>query len=181
MPRTLIVALAALTLLAGTAVAETARFSTPSESDQVEEADDKAVALHYDSELWSVESRPSKYRMFALMTHEDENVTGMIVYRGEPASEEEVRERVVAELEMFKDHEVDFSRREVNGVPVLYVDAVASKSDGSDVVVNSYYWMGENGVVDYAVMAPSDGFDQHRDAVMDLLNGLEISAERAAN
>ncbi len=180
MRRMLIASLASWLLLTGAAVAETQRFSTPSGSESVAEADDKAVALRYDSAAWSVESRPSKYRMFALVTHSNENVSGMLVYRGEPASEQDVRERVNAELDMFKDHDVDFSRREVNGEPVLFVQGVATKSDGNDVVVRSYYWMGDNGVVDYAVMAPGKDFAQHRDAVMDLLNGLEITAHRAA-
>lgn len=181
MPRKLVASIAAWFLLTGVAVAEMSRFSTPSQSDEVVEADDKAVAVRYDGDTWAVEPRPSKYRMFALVTHDDESLSGMLVYRGESASEQDVRERVEAELDMFKDHEVNYSRREVNGVPVLFVRAVATKSDGSDVVIRSYYWISENGVVDYAVMTPGQDFEQHRDAVMDLLNGLEITTERAAS
>lgn len=181
MPRMLISILTAWLLLCGVAVADMARFSTPAGSDEVVEADDKAVALRYDSGLWNIEPRQSKYRMFALVTHSETNVSGMVVYRGEPATEQEVRERVVAELDMFKEHEVEFTRREVNGVPVLFVRAVATKSDGNDVVVRSYYWMGDNGVVDYAVMTPGSEFEQHRGAVMDLLNGLEITTQRTAH
>lgn len=181
MIRTLVAAAAAWLVLCGPVAAEKPQFSTPSTADKSVEADDKAVALRYDQKAWKVNTRPSKYRMFAMVEHNDTDASGMMVYRGKQESEEEVRERAIAELEMLKDHEVEFSKRSVNGVPVLYMKARATKSDGNDVIVRTYYWMSPNGVVDYAVMGSPKDFRKHGDSWMDLLNGLEITEARAAH
>lgn len=180
MTRTLVAAAAAWLVLCGSAMAEVPQYVTPPEADKRVEAGDKAVALNYDQDAWQVSTRPSKYRLFAMMQHKDANVTGMLLYRGEPASEKEVRERAIAELEMLKQHKVEFSKRTVNGVPVLYMKARAKKSDGDDLIVRSYYWISPNGVVDYAVMGSPEDFEAHGDTWMDLLNGLEITEVRAA-
>lgn len=181
MIRMLVASAAVWLVLCGPAVAEQASFSTPPASREVVQAEDAVVSLRYDANAWAIAPRQSKYRMFAIVTHSDAKVSGMLVYRGEPATEEAVRERAVAELEMFPEHEVEFSRRTVNGVPVLFMKAIATKSDGNDLVVRSYYWLGASGVVDYAVMAPREQFDRHRESVMGLLNGLEINEARAAH
>lgn len=179
MIRTLVAAAAAWLVLCGPVAAEVPEFVTPSEADQRVEAKDKAVALSYDEEAWEVSTRPTKYRLFAMVQHNEANVTGMLVYRGESASEEDVRKRAIAELEMLKQHKVEFSDRTVNGVPVLFMKARAKQSNGDDLIVRSYYWISPNGVVDYAVMGSPEDFEAHGDAWMDLLNGLEISEARA--
>lgn len=180
MTRTLVAAAAAWLLLCGAATAEEPEYSTPSTADQEVEAEDKAVKMRYDQGAWEVKTQPTKYRMFAMVEHNDTNVGGMLVYRGEAASEEEVRERAIAELEMMDDHEAEFSKRTVNGVPVLHMKARAKKKNGDDIVVRSYYWMSPNGVVDYAVMGSPEDFEADGDVWMDLLNGLEITEARAS-
>lgn len=181
MTRTLVAAAAAwLALCGSSAAAEAPQFFTPSEADQHIEAKDEAVALRYDQEAWKVNTRPTKYRLFAMVQHNEANVSGMLVYRGESASEKEVRERAIAELEMMKQHKAEFSKRTVNGVPVLYMKARAKKSNGDDLIVRSYYWISPDGVVDYAVMGSPEDFKADGDAWMDLLNGLEIAEARAA-
>jgi hypothetical protein len=181
MTRTLVAAAAAWLVLCGSsAAAEGPKFSTPPSADQQVEAKDKAVTVRYDQDAWEVKPRVSKYRLFAIVQHNDADVSGMLLYRGDSASEKEVRERVTAELEMMDDHEAEFSKRTVNGVPVLHMKARAKKKNGDDIVVRSYYWFSPNGVVDYAVMGPPEDFEADGDAWMDLLNGLEIAEARAA-
>lgn len=180
MMRTLVAAAAAWLVLCGPVAAEVPEFFTPSVADKSIEAEDKAVALRYDQDAWEVSTRPTKYRLFAMVQHNEAKVSGMLVYRGESASEKEVRERAVAELEMMKQHKAEFSKRTVNGVPVLYMKARAKKSNGDDLIVRSYYWISPDGVVDYAVMGSPEDFKADGDAWMDLLNGLEIAEARAA-
>jgi hypothetical protein len=142
------------------------------------EARDLPFVLHYDEAQWKVSPQRSNFRLLARVTHKSAPISGAFVYRDEPASEQAVRERARGELESaFADFEIDgFEQRRVNEVSVLFMRASATTPDGNDVAVRSYYWLGPDGVIDYSLVARDTAFADRRQAIMDLLNGLEVSA-----
>lgn len=177
MTRTLLAALL-LALAHGPLMAGQARFTTPESAGGVLEARDLPFALHYDKAKWAISPQRSNFRLLARVTHKSAPVSGAFVYRDQPASEEAVRERARHELETaFAEFEIaEFEQRRVNGTPVTFMRARATTPKGSRVVVRSYYWMGPNGVIDYSLVAKAAAFEDQRQAIIDLLNGLEISA-----
>lgn len=177
MTRTLVAALL-LVFAQGPLMAAEARFTTPESAAGVLEAKDLPFTLHYDKEQWAVSPQRSNFRLLARVTHKSAPVSGAFVYRDQASSEKAVRERARHELDTaFADFEVQgFEQRRVNGAPLMFMRARATTPEGSRVRVVSYYWLGPDGVIDYSLVARDAAFAEERQAIMDLLNGLEIAA-----
>lgn len=177
----MLVAAAAGLLLSAAVAADPAEFSTPAGADEVLEAKDLPFALRYHADHWSLQPQSSDFRLLARVLHKDSAISGAFVYRDEPASEDAVRERARGELDdAFAHHDVGFRERVVNGTPVLYMKGRATSADGTEVVIRNYYWSGPDGVADFSVLARPAVFEQHREAIMGLLNGLEIEGDATA-
>ncbi len=177
MKRMLAVALL-LAFAHGPLMAADAQFTRPASAGEVLEAKDLPFTLHYDEAQWAVSPQRSDFRLLARVTHKSAGVSGAFVYRDQTASEKTVRERARHELDTaFAEFEIaGFEQRRVNGTPLMFMRARATTPEGDRVVVRSYYWIGPNGVIDYSLVARAAAFEDQRQAIMDLLNGLEISA-----
>ncbi len=154
-------------------------FSTPDAADEALRAKDLPFRLHYDAGQWEIRPQRSQLELLARVTHRDGAVSGAFDYRLEPLTEDEVREREIAELEAaFTSHTVEgFERRRVNGHEVLFMRARATTADGQDVVVRSYLWRGETGTADYGLVVDAERFDNYREHMVDLLNGFDRDGE----
>lgn len=164
-----------------TTLAEPTRFSTPAAADDVLEASDLPFTLNFVSDHWAVSPQTSDFRLLARVTHEQHPISGAFVYREETASEAAVRERAREELTAaFDQHDIEgFAPRTINDAPVLFMRASGTTGEGCEFVIRTYYWTGPEGVADYSLVAPRDVFEAERDAIMGLLNGLEIGASDA--
>lgn len=162
--------------LAGPVAADPPRFTTPDAASEVLEAKDLPFSLRYDPEQWRVGPQQSKFPLLARVVHRNGQVSGAFVYREQVESEADTRERAREELDnAFESYEIEeFGQRVVNDAPVLFMKADATTADGTEVAVRNYYWHGPEGVADYGVVANREALDEHREAMMDLLNGLEI-------
>jgi hypothetical protein len=174
--RTAIVAAWAVLPWGVTPAGELPRYSRPEGAKEVLEAKDLPFKLFYDGDKWELGPQRSQLRLLARAVHKDGNVSGAFVYREGDESVEAIRERAVDELETaFASHEVtDFSRRRVNGLEILFMQARATTEDGASVEVRNYYWQGPEGVADYGLAANEDMLERYRDDMMDLLNGLTL-------
>ncbi len=172
---------AAVVLASGVAMAGSEKVTTPDTADDVLEASGLPFALRFASGQWAVSPQSSDFRLLARVTHQEHPISGAFVYRDEPASEDAVRQRARDELaSAFESHEVSgFSPRVVNGAPVQFMRARGMTDDGREFVIRSYYWMGSEGVADYSLVAGRDIFEDQRETIMDLLNGLEIGSVEA--
>ncbi|MEF8833554.1 MAG: hypothetical protein V5A42_01700 [Halofilum sp. (in: g-proteobacteria)] len=154
-------------------------FSTPDAADGVLRAKELPFRLHYDTARWDIRPQRSQLALLARVIHRDGAVSGAFDYRREPLTEAELREREAAELEAaFESHAVEgFERRRVNGHEVLFMRAHATTADGADVVVRSYLWRGAEGTADYGLVVDAAHFDEHREHMIDLLNGFDRGGE----
>jgi hypothetical protein len=177
MTRTLVAALL-LAVAPAPAIAAETRFTTPESAGEVLEPKDLPVALRYDEEQWAIAPQRSNFRLLARVTHKSAPVSGAFVYRDQPSSEGAVRERARNELDTaFADFEIGgFEQRRVNGVPVMFMRARATTPEGDQVRVLSYYWLGPDSVIDYSLVVRDAAFDDRRQDIIDLLNGLEIAS-----
>lgn len=157
-------------------------FSTPGGADEALRAKDLPFRLHYDPREWEIQPQRSQLALLARVTHRDGAVSGAFDYRREPLTEEELREREVAELEAaFDRHTIEgFERRRVNGHEVLFMRARATTADGQEVVVRNYLWRGEGGTADYGVVVDAERFDDYRGRMLDLLNGFDRGEQSEA-
>lgn len=159
--------------------ADPQEFSKPESAVEVVRGDELPFQLWYDPEVWEMESGASGYAMYARVTHKNGRIVGAFTYQDEPVSEDAVRERVRQEVEaIFADHEFQgFERRRVNGRQMLYMRASGTTRGEKDLVIRAYYWIGPQGVADYGLMIDREVFEQNREDIQDMLNGLLVSRE----
>lgn len=172
-------ALLLLSMATTVGASELPAFSTPDAADEVLQAKDLPFRLHYDPDHWEFQPQRSQLALLARVMHLEGEVSGAFDYREEVLTEDELREREIAELEgAFERHEIGgFERRRVNGHEVLFMRARATTSDGSDVVVRTYLWRGEQGTAEYGLVVDADRFDDYRQQMIDLLNGFDRGGE----
>jgi hypothetical protein len=169
--------LIAAAVLAGLVpVADARAFSTPDNATEFVRAKELPFKLHFDPDVWSVQPKQSNLRLLARVVPQQGSASGAFTYREQQLSPAELRQRERDELaSAFASHEIaGFEARTVNGEEVMLMRARATTSEGREVVIRSYLWAGPNGVADYGIVTNAEAFADRREAIIGLLNGLEI-------